>query len=144
LEISDDDEDEGSKSEIERRGKENIPPPPTVSEDTIAMPPPPTPFEAVRNAEVEVDVNAMDAERTRTPLGEISLKIVEENSKVEVKVVDAVKEIKRAGEMKEKSLPIIQVTEPEVVVVVEDDAKNIPLPTITEEEEAVLSSSSSW
>ncbi|KAF3921139.1 hypothetical protein ABW21_db0201155 [Orbilia brochopaga] len=73
LDISDE-EDLKKKcaSEVDRVGKENIPPPPR--EDQLAMPPPPLPG--------SLD-EGMDAERVRSPLGEADVEIFYPNLKKE-------------------------------------------------------------
>ncbi|KAK6337857.1 hypothetical protein TWF696_001335 [Orbilia brochopaga] len=73
LDISDE-EDLKKKcaSEVDRVGKENIPPPPT--EDQLAMPPPPLPGSLEEG---------MDAERVRSPLGEADVEIFYPNLKKE-------------------------------------------------------------
>ncbi|RVD87889.1 uncharacterized protein DFL_002092 [Arthrobotrys flagrans] len=64
LDISDE-EDLKKRSEVDRVGKENIPPPPT--EDQLAMPPPVVP----RREKFEI----MGEERVRSPLGEADVEI---------------------------------------------------------------------
>ncbi|KAF3175881.1 hypothetical protein TWF106_004533 [Orbilia oligospora] len=84
LDISDE-EDLKKCSELDRIGKENIPPPPT--EDQIAMPPPALP----RREEFEI----MDEERIRSPLGEADVEIFYPALKKEREEAEKLKKMKQ-------------------------------------------------
>ncbi|KAK6513849.1 hypothetical protein TWF506_008281 [Arthrobotrys conoides] len=84
LDISDE-EDLKKCSEVDRIGKENIPPPPT--EDQIAMPPPAIP----RREEFEI----MDEERIRSPLGEADVEIFYPALKKEREEAEKLKKMKQ-------------------------------------------------
>ncbi|KAK6498889.1 hypothetical protein TWF481_011460 [Arthrobotrys musiformis] len=84
LDISDE-EDLKKCSEVDRIGKENIPPPPT--EDQLAMPPPALP----RREEFEI----MDEERIRSPLGEADVEIFYPNLKKEREEAEKLKKMKQ-------------------------------------------------
>ncbi|KAK6523633.1 hypothetical protein TWF281_001614 [Arthrobotrys megalospora] len=84
LDISDE-EDWKKCSEVDRIGKENIPPPPT--EDQLAMPPPPAP----RRDEFEI----MEEERVRSPLGEADVEIFYPNLKKEREEAEKLKKMKQ-------------------------------------------------
>ncbi|KAK6339690.1 hypothetical protein TWF718_009086 [Orbilia javanica] len=84
LDISDE-EDLKKCSEVDRIGKENIPPPPT--EDQLAMPPPAIP----RREEFEI----MDEERIRSPLGEADVEIFYPSLKKEREEAEKLKKMKQ-------------------------------------------------
>ncbi|KAK6352372.1 hypothetical protein TWF730_009199 [Orbilia blumenaviensis] len=84
LDISDE-EDLKKCSEVDRIGKENIPPPPT--EDQLAMPPPAIP----RREEFEI----MEEERIRSPLGEADVEIFYPSIKKEREEAEKLKKMKQ-------------------------------------------------
>ncbi|EPS35964.1 hypothetical protein H072_10586 [Dactylellina haptotyla CBS 200.50] len=138
LDISDE-EDQKKGSELDRVGKENIPPAPT--EDQLAMPPPPAP----RREESSDD---MDSERIRSPLGEADVEIFYPNLKKEREEAEKLRQMKAAqrksGGMLTSKFAVIdsivddylkhsKKAEDEVL----DTAAAVPLPADDDEDEAV-------
>ncbi|KAJ6258569.1 hypothetical protein Dda_6615 [Drechslerella dactyloides] len=141
LDISDE-EDLKKKcaSEVDRVGKENIPPPPR--EDQLAMPPPPVPG----------SLESMDAERVRSPLGEADVEIFYPNLKKEreeaekLKLANLVKkkqqQQRKNGVMASKFAVIDNIVDDFLRVQKEKellDAAAVPLPDDTDDQENLAS-----
>lgn len=130
LDISDE-EDIKKKSEVDRVGKENVPPPP--SEDQLAMPPPPAPRR---------DDSDMDSERVRSPLGEADVEIFYPNLKKEREEAELLKKMKaeekKSGMMTSKFAVIDNIVQDYLKQKKESEvlaAAAVPLPVDDDDEE---------
>ncbi|KAF3924418.1 hypothetical protein AA313_de0207314 [Arthrobotrys entomopaga] len=140
LDISDEEDLNKGKSDVDRIGKENIPPPPT--EDQLAMPPPALP----RREEFSSSTDDMESERVRSPLGEADVEIFYPNLKKEreeaMKVKQQIKMRKSGGMMGSKFAVIGDIVEDYLKQTkkaeeekVLDYAAGVPLPADDDDDE---------